>query len=348
VELAMGRTSIEWADFSVNPIRARDRVTGKVGHWCEKVSAGCAHCYSSALQEFRFHGHPFEARFRDKVEVYFESRALDEVRRRRIPTRWFWCDMTDLFGPWVRHDWLGEIIGTMGATPHHTHIALTKRPERMRDFLTRNARPGGQLTTPLPNVWWGTSVEDQATADARITLLLQTPAAVRWVSYEPALGPVEFDRWLARACQECDRTFTPAAIRAEEGWGHPCSVRRGVTRCESYRHPALDWLVVGGESGPGARPFDLAWARSAIAQCRAAGVACFIKQLGARPRINPLDRWEYEAPVRDHAIYRVRGGDYCLDLRDRKGGDMAEWPEDLRIREWPAGAGRGQRASVVS
>jgi hypothetical protein len=84
-----------------------------------------------------------------------------------------------------------------------------------------------------------------------------------------------------------------------------------------------------------ARPCDLAWARSIVRQCRAAGVPVFVKQLGAWPRIAPMDRWEYEAPFRDRAYYRVRDGEHFLECRDRKGGDPSEWPEDLRIREFP-------------
>ena len=140
---------------------------------------------------------------------------------------------------------------------------------------------------PLPNVWLGVSVEDQATAYERIPLLLQTAAAVRFVSYEPALGPVDFDRWLP-----CDHGIAstgdegPVVLlcRSPERWRcDTCHRKHDSEGKDIEPQVSLDWLIVGGESGPGARSFDLAWARSAIAQCRDAGVPVFMKQLGARP-----------------------------------------------------------------
>lgn len=148
---------------------------------------------------------------------------------------------------------------------------------------------------PLPNVWLGVSVEDQRTADERIPVLLSLPASVRWVSYEPALGPVNWQCIGATALKR-------DALRVNDSsWGRP------------ERH--LDWIVVGGESGPGARVCDLSWVRWTIEQCREAGTPAFVKQLGAVPR----------------------GGAWndLLQLRHRKGGDPSEWPEDLRVREWP-------------
>jgi protein gp37 len=114
---------------------------------------------------------------------------------------------------------------------------------------------------PLPNVWLGVSVENQHFADERIPLLLQTPAAVRFISAEPLLGPVDLGRWTT-GCRSAA--------------GHDDCVACGMGK----RLDGLDWVIVGGESGPGSRPFDLAWARSIVQQCRAAGVACFVKQLG--------------------------------------------------------------------
>ena len=150
---------------------------------------------------------------------------------------------------------------------------------------------------PLPNVWLGVSVEDQKTADERIPLLLQTPAAVRWVSYEPALGPVDFTEFIGCGHRKYD--------------GDIICPMCGMCRLYSQ---FIDWLVIGGESGPGARPFNIQWARDVIAQCKAAGVPCFMKQLGARP------------------VSKCNGP---LFLHDRKGGCMDEWPSDLRVREYP-------------
>src|SRR5690606_1555759 len=143
---------------------------------------------------------------------------------------------------------------------------------------------------PLKNVWLGVSVEDQKTADERILPLLRCPAAVRFVSYEPALGAVDFER---AGAIEWD------AVGGATGGGYSDFVRTSHT----FQRGLIDWLIVGGESGPGARPFDLAWARSLVEQCKAAGVACFVKQLGARP-----------FAIGTHTRDGLR------DLRDRKGG----------------------------
>jgi protein gp37 len=141
---------------------------------------------------------------------------------------------------------------------------------------------------PIRNVWLGVSAENQETADERVPLLLQTPAAVRFVSAEPLLGHINF-----------------------------CYVPDDKTRPEySARYSPLgdlDWIIVGGESGPSARPCDVAWVRSIVEQCKEAGTACFVKQLGARPTILGLSAKTF----------------------DRKGGDMAEWPADLRVRQFP-------------
>lgn len=154
------------------------------------------------------------------------------------------------------------------------------------------------------NVWLGISCEDQATADERIPLLLQTPAALRWVSYEPALAAVDVRRWLPRRCG-CVEQFK----------GRECPACRGTGRIRLEGEALLDWIVVGGESGPGARPFDLAWARQTIAQCRASGTPVFFKQAGSLPTINGAP-WK---------------------LWDRKGSDLSELPSEFQVRELPDG-----------
>ncbi len=314
----MGKTSIEWVrnpdgspGHTINPIRAESD-EGRVGHYCEKVSAGCKNCYSSRMQR-RFGMPEFPEARSGGVRPFFDLGKLDEVRLRKIPTRYFWCDMTDLFGAWVPDEWIGQCFVTMATTPHHTHLVLTKRPERMRKLLSDPPLSfplemlGGK---PLSNVHLGVSCEDQATADARIPILLDTPAAVRFVSAEPLLDPIDFTR---------------LPIQHEDGDYH-CDqdALRGVNRWNGRPMPKLDWVIVGGESGPKARPMDLHWARSIVAQCRAAGVPVFVKQLGANP-------------TTDHRT-RPAGDTPWVLLKDRKGGDMAEWPEDLRMREFPHGA----------
>lgn len=329
----MSVTSIEWFDRTINPIRAR--VGTATGHYCEKVSAGCAHCYASRLQS-RFRMPAFD-QARDRVEVFFDAARLEEVLRRRTPTRWFWGDMTDLFGPWVENGWLDQIFATMALTPQHTHLVLTKRPERMRSYLSQFSpaaagkresftalsrlwsvgftlrRSMWPLHMPLPNVHLGVSVEDQATADARIPLLLQTPAAVRWVSVEPALGPIDFiHRRGHDHYQDSLRGFTDNG-----NWSGSRSIAS-----------KLDWVVCGGESGPKARPCDVAWLRAVVRQCREASVPVFVKQLGARPVGFPYNTSTWVAQPTEALPLSF--------ITNRKGADMSEWPADLRVREFPA------------
>ena len=177
----MGKTSIEWCDFSINPIRARLKDTCYVGHYCEKVSLGCAHCYSSAFQP-RFHMPPFqEQRGNEAIEPFLDVTRLDEVLRRKTPTRWFWCDMTDMFGPWVLSEWITQCFRTMVATPQHTHLLLTKRPDAV--VLLDEWLPW------RPWIWMGTSVENDQCM-WRIAELQQTRAFVKFLSLEPLLGPL--------------------------------------------------------------------------------------------------------------------------------------------------------------
>jgi protein gp37 len=339
----MGDSSaIEWTDATWNPLRG-----------CSRVSEGCRHCYAEGVaRRFAGPGQPYEglvrldASGRPKAQwngvVRMVPEHLGDPLRWTRPRRVFVNSMSDLFHESLEFEQIASVFEVMAMSPDHTFQVLTKRPERARGFfawVARHAeldridegdvvfaRNAGLLADdvrerrvealtldsadvvvewPLANVWLGVSVEHQAAADERIPVLLGTPAALRWVSYEPALGPVDFTRIT---------------------WGNGDFL--DALRRDSYRggldSDRLDWIVVGGESGPGARPFDVAWARSTIEQCRVAAVPVFVKQLGARP---------YES-----VSEATRGmGGVGLALRDRKGGDMAEWPEDLRVREWPHG-----------
>lgn len=183
---------------------------------------------------------------------------------------------------------------------------------------------------PPLNVVLLASVEDQPRADDRIPDLLATPAAVRGISLEPMLGPADLRRWMV-----------PKSVKdgyAEVQSRFPSSE---PTPAHLRLRPSLDWIIVGGESGPGARPCNIDWIRDVVRQCREAGVACFVKQLGARPVMDlchdPLNGWPYHVEVDrdDDPPYGTR-----FVLRDRAGADPAEWPEDLRVREWPEEARR--------
>lgn len=396
----MGKTSIEWCDHSVNPIRARDKATGAAGHHCEKVSPGCGNCYASRLQaRFGLEEYSGPAR-RGKVEHYLDEKALASVLRRKTPTKFFWQDMGDLFGEWVPDGWAMRCLDVMARTPQHTHQVLTKRPDRMADFFrrwadlsgedfepkmargpaaTRAAHPSprGQLFASMletmgepppgraypafdwmegmicwpdtfPQIWVGTSVENQRRADERIPHLLRVPAAVRFLSCEPLLGPVDLT-----ALRFPDGSGTLNALTGQyrlncEGvGGHPDF----VAETTEPKLPRVGWAIVGGESGPDARPCRVEWVRSVLEQCKAVGVPAFCKQLGANVVVDyycddpDLREWSLEG---QHAVLLPSGGEWsyhdgqpppgCLTrvrLRDRKGGDPAEWFGELNVRQFP-------------
>lgn len=303
--MANTNTSIEWTDATWSP------VTG-----CTKVSAGCKHCYAEGVAE-RFWG---ERKFTD---VRCHPERLEAPLHWRKPRRVFVNSMSDLFHEDVQAEFIGRVFAVMALCPQHTFQILTKRPQRMADLFadgivgpvrgwaeqiawerTRDAGsnlPANQfrLSWPLPNVWLGVSAEDQATADERIPLLLETPAAVRFLSCEPLLGPVD---------------MRIAAFNGADS----------IERMEG-----LHWVICGGESGPRARPCRVDWIRSIVEQCKAAGVACFVKQLGGLASAFDAKR-EWFDGCNFH-----RGGFARIRLRSRKGSDPSEWPEDLCVREFP-------------
>jgi protein gp37 len=308
------RSKIEWTEASWNPIRAANKATGRDGHFCVHVSEGCRNCYAERMQ-VRF-GNPvrFAAQDRDKVQVLLHETALTQPLRWKRPRRIFPCSMSDIAGDWVTDEMLDRMFAVMALTPWHTYQVLTKRPERMRLYVSTPGREiavqlaafmmhqeafvaGGtqfgsirydtsahtwHMPWPLPNVGLGTSVEDQATAAARIPELLATPAAVRWLSAEPLLGPLDLTAacggaWSCEACCGWRGTDFHAIMRDVDG--EMLCPACGSVANDSVPLP-LDWVVCGGESGIKARPMHPAWARSLRDQCAAAGVAFFFKQWG--------------------------------------------------------------------
>jgi len=338
----MGKTKIEWADNSWGPLRAivkadaaaiaaakgytslvqiAAKMAGHVGPHCERVSDGCGKgdeggCYSEANNSrclpSNGTGLPFDRRARDLVDPFVDGKILAQPLGWRTAKRVFVCSQTDLFGEWVTDEMIDHVFAVMALCERHQFQCLTKRPERavkyfrnpadLRDRLasllvdprfldnwgTRKAWLGNPSRagvaegiskgwrSPLgAHIWIGVSAENQKTWDERTRQLEQIPAAIRFVSLEPQLAYVDVGPVL----------------------------NQGNIR----------WVVQGGESGPSARPFDIAWARNTIAQCKAAGVACFVKQLGAKA---------FDA---SEGMLGYSG----------KGGDWECWPADLKVREFP-------------
>lgn len=345
-------TSIEWT-------RGDDGSEGKTWNptrGCSRVSPGCDNCYAMRVaHRFSGPGKPYDGLTRiGKRGVDWSGRVrlvpemLDVPLRWRKPRRVFVNSMSDLFHESLSNEEIAAVFGVMAACPQHTFQVLTKRAKRMREWfetagtqtlswlwqsavnacdghaqresMTDRLRTG--TTWPLPNVWIGVSAENQATADERIPHLLATPAAVRFVSCEPLIGPVD----LTRIVESFHPGPPPSSVEFDGLRGF-C----GATPAEDT--PAvrgLQWVIVGGESGPGARPYDLAWPRDIIRQCRESGVAVFHKQVGAQP-VDHEPGTDPE-PLRSAILRAGR----LVRLADRKGGDPSEWPEDLRVREFPA------------
>lgn len=302
------KSHIQWTDATWNPVAG-----------CVKVSEGCRNCY--AIRD----GHRMASNPNPKLAATYSGltmiqkgrlnwtgvvkelpERLDQPLRWKKPRRIFVNSQSDLFHADVSFEFIWRVFEVMRNCPRHHFQLLTKRPERMRDFflwlgvewaLGRRVFRRGWLKPEdddprvlcdtfgriwpeeFPHVWLGVSVEDQKAADERIPLLLQTPAAVRFLSSEPLLGAVDLTRFLG----DFD-------LSRNSSWGN------------------LHWVIVGGESGPGARPMELDWARAIVSQCKQAGVPCFVKQLGSA--------WGFVGA-------------------DRKGANMEEWPADLRVREFP-------------
>jgi protein gp37 len=335
-------STIEWTDRTWNPVRG-----------CSVVSPGCVNCYAmKQAHRFSGAGKPYEGLTKQTkagpqwtgVVRTIEDALLEPLSWRK-PSRVFVNSMSDLFHESVPDVFIERVFSVMALAERHTFQVLTKRPARMKAWfdarrfdvkgyaILQTEQAGECLYAhpwPLPNVWLGVSCENQQTVDERIPLLLQTPAAVRWVSAEPLLGPMLLDQgeysWLT-----CHQRCTPDR-------DDPCVSFMNSREC----FHGIDWVVVGGESGPGARPFDLAWARSIVQQCKAADVPVFVKQLGAVPVLDEQQWRDGDGLPAGHVRMlsatnhrRCPDGKVPLSLSDRKGGAPSEWPEDLRIRQFP-------------
>ena len=387
------KSGIAWTDATANVV---------VG--CSRVSDGCKHCYAEQLAATRLKN---TARYKGlaivteggKPQWTGETRlvvdAIEQVIRWKKPRRIFLTAMGDPFHESLSNEQIALLFGVMAACPQHTFQVLTKRAKRMREWFqwiasqSEGARPTcideaeeylsddgiafrvGSLAAdpwPLPNVWLGVSVEDQRAADERIPELLATPAAVRFLSCEPLLEAV----CLADIVDRDGACLKPLA-------GLRWARRDGKSGSFPTKHAALHWVIVGGESGHNARPFDLAWARSIVEQCKRAEVPVFVKQLGADPVDGDAmcrcghtltEHWlPFPAPcgfgrrpvpsspceaVRQVMTPEPEGACPCIAfspiddrhrvvMRDSHGGDMAEWPSDLCVRQFPSIDAGGER-----
>lgn len=353
-------TNIEWCDATWNP-------------WigCTKVSPGCANCYAEARSKRFGQDNWGKGKPRTRTSAAYwkqplrwnwlnpmscpecgaslttkrqrgsgvplvvemckcgsQKRPVDKgVRKRIFPSL---CDWLDEEAP---IEWLADFLKLIHDTPNLDWLLLTKRPENWRErlalaltcvmthypatddrFLPAKMVENWLNGKPPPNIGLGVSVEDQQRADERIPELLKIPAKVRFLSAEPMLEEIKLPVY--------------TNFKSAHRWmGNPEATA------------GIDWVIFGGESGPGARRCNVEWIRSGIRQCQAAGVPVFVKQLGAFPARDlsaDIPEADERCAPEDIAAWEFNRHHTRIHFKDRKGGDMAEWPEDLRVREFPA------------
>lgn len=346
----MNVTGIEWtatveADgtvspgFTSNPIKYRDKATGKTVWACVKHSAGCAACYAESLAHRYGRGGPFIRSEMEKVEPFACEKELRAMlaSKKIVGKKVFVGDMTDCFGEWVTDAMLDKLFAVFALRRDVTWQVLTKRADRMAAYLasrSRSAQPwkdaarslgwslefeGYSLVPyPLPNVWCGFSAENQENFDRRAVDMAAVMRAgwLVFVSAEPLLGPI---------------LMSDRGEKIVRNW---------------LGEKGISWVIAGGESGPDSRPCRVEWIRSIVRQCQAAQVPVFVKQMGGNvvtrndmveDGFNDADGWP--DPDVEHDIHGFReeyqGADCRIRLRDRKGGDLSELPPSLRVREFP-------------
>jgi protein gp37 len=362
------KTTIEWTDATWTPIRARSielqndgSGRERIGWHCEHASDGCRNCYAERINRRLGTGRPFKPAelkhttrlgdARGSVDLYLDDRMLGQPQRWRKARDVFVCSMTDLFAAFVPDEWIDAVFALMSEAPWHRYQVLTKRANRMRQYMTapdrvaRIRRAAEALAErdairllddpvgawPLPHVIMMISAETQREANERIPELLATPAACRGVSLEPLLGRIDLRELVTRS----DRILTEA-VDALLG-KIMCVNDHGSGRIDGCAR--LDWVIAGGESGPHARPSHPDWFRSLRDQCAAAGVPFHFKQWG--------EWWEVDSDGRDddtgdHRLIEVPGivADEWFDPKTdrlvapdgRVFAALDDLPEDTRCR----------------
>ena len=284
---------------------------------CTPVSPGCLNCWSAQQAHIRAGQRNPKVRARYEGLTDDKGRWTGQIRlmhddlekplKVRKPT--MWAIWNDLYHEDVPAPFIVSAYEVMCATPRHTFIILTKRPERIMPILYGEEGGwhlgGGDY---VPNIWHLITTENQATADERVPELLRLAEhgwPVLGVSCEPLLGPIDPHQYLGLHREA--ETVKDVVYRGNK---RVCIPRKGKKGWLRHHGRKLDWVIVGGESGPGARPMMINWAQDIVLQCKAAEVPVFVKQVGA---------WAAK----------------FAKYKNRKGADPAEWPADLRVREFP-------------
>ncbi|MFM5935753.1 MAG: DUF5131 family protein [Dolichospermum sp.] len=289
----MSKTKIEWTDMTSNPIHLVNKDGKNGGHWCRKISEGCLNCYAEAQNQSGFFSFASHLKYTGEApNLILDEVVLESWLKLKKPHKIFVCSMSDMFGEWIPEEWILKMFTYFRKCPQHTFQVLTKRPGRMHDIVSRLAwrtTEEGAWTDygsiaylaktgarPLPNVWLGTSIENQKAADSRNLPLIRLNNL---------------------------------------GWTTFYSVEPLIERV-TLNLNSISWVIVGGESGKGARPCHYEWILGVINQCQEADTPVFVKQLGS-------NYWQEGASI------KVKG----------KGGDIHELPTNLQLREFPKEVG---------
>ena len=313
-------SNIEWTNITVNPIHLIKPDGSHGGHWCQKVSPECTNCYAEGQNQsnyFKFASH-LKYSGTAPENMILDEKVLQDLIKVRSSKKVFICSMTDLFGSWVSDEWLDIIFAYMVLAPQHIFQVLTKRADRMLQYFQLGARKRIRIATVdvgrklnlKPEMYepyetfdfewplanvWLGVSVGNQGATSRIAYLLKTPATVRFLSCEPLLESIDLSAYLPIEWSEL-----------AEDW------IESFPGAKAYNQK-LHWVIAGGESGSGARSCDTDWLQSIAQQCKLAKVPVFVKQLGSRAITKNLK----------------------LKLKDRKGGDIEEFPKELKIREFP-------------
>jgi protein gp37 len=318
-------TGIEWCDSTLGFWQGCTRVSEE-----KNGGGGCDNCYAERMNKWLHRGEnwgPGAPRLRiltaQRTALSWQRNAAKFRAAHGRDRRVFVNSMADWLDNEVPTDWRIELLDTIRQCPDVTFLLLSKRIGNWKRMLEQAWNVvaetwANHVSGPMlewiekwlegdapANVWIGTTVVNQAEADRDIPKLLAVPARVRFLSIEPMLGPIDLHDYLIRQIN----AFTPL----------------------------IDWIIVGAESGPQARPAQLQWIRSIVKQCKDAGVACMVKQLGNVVHDNGIAKFDWPAGTKIIERPRLAQTDapFSVHLVDKKGGDIAEWPEDLRVREFP-------------